>query len=107
MYAEVGIDPTDVFYVEAHGTGTSAGDGEELEAISSVFCKGCSSSTPLLIGSTKSNVGHTEAASGLVSGVKVLLSIQRGRIPGILHFQNPNPHIPSLVDGRLKVIRLH
>jgi len=102
-YAEAGLDPRDVFYVEAHGTGTSAGDGQELEAISSIFCDGRTASSPLLIGSTKSNMGHSEAASSLCSLIKVLLSIQRGVLPGNLHYQNPNPMITALSDGHLKV----
>ena len=49
-------------YVEAHGTGTKAGDPVELNALTAMFCKG--RTTPLRIGSTKSNMGHPEASSG-------------------------------------------
>lgn len=49
-------------YVEAHGTGTQAGDPQELNTIADVFCKGRDG--PLLVGSTKSNMGHPEPASG-------------------------------------------
>lgn len=62
VYEECGVRPTDITYVEAHGTGTKAGDPEELNSITDVFCKG--RQTPLLIGSTKSNMGHPEPASG-------------------------------------------
>lgn len=62
VYQEAGIDPKDVAYVEAHGTGTKAGDPQELNSITDVFCKGREG--PLLIGSTKSNMGHPEPASG-------------------------------------------
>ena len=63
VYRESGVDPSKVVYVEAHGTGTKAGDPQELNAIVDVFCtKG--RSQPLLIGSTKSNMGHPEPASG-------------------------------------------
>ena len=58
VYGEANINPSDVAYVEAHGTGTKAGDPEELNAITSVFCK--NRPGPLLIGSVKSNMGDPE-----------------------------------------------
>jgi fatty acid synthase len=104
-YKEAGICPSEVFYVEAHGTGTSAGDPEELQAISKVFCGSRTEKhPPLLIGSTKSNMGHAEPAASLCSVVKIALSIQHGVIPPNLHFMNPNPKVPALHDGRLKVL---
>ena len=102
VYKEAGINPNDVTYVEAHGTGTSVGDPEEVNSIAELFCK--NRKEPLLIGSVKSNMGHAEAASGLCSIVKVLLAMETGVIPGNLHFKNPNPDIPSLSDGRIKVV---
>ena len=62
MYSEARVDPTSVAYVEAHGTGTKAGDTPEINSIVDVFCKGRQG--PLMIGSTKSNMGHPEPASG-------------------------------------------
>lgn len=104
MYAEVNINPSEIAYVEAHGTGTKAGDPEELNAITSVFCKDRSAELgPVLIGSVKSNMGHPEPASGLCGVAKVLLAMQHGIIPPNLHFNSPNPDIPALLDGRIKV----
>ncbi|XP_068717598.1 fatty acid synthase-like [Montipora capricornis] len=105
VYAEAEISPADVVYVEAHGTGTKAGDLEELSTITSVFCNGRNSEMdPLLIGSVKSNIGHSEPASGLCGVAKVLLAMQHGVIPPNLHFNTPNPDIDSLHDGRIKVV---
>nr|XP_018905067.1 PREDICTED: fatty acid synthase [Bemisia tabaci]XP_018905075.1 PREDICTED: fatty acid synthase [Bemisia tabaci] len=101
-YAEVGINPADVAYVEAHGTGTKVGDPQEVNSIADVFTKGRNS--PLLIGSVKSNMGHSEPASGLCSIAKILIAMEAGVIPGNLHFKNPNPDIPALLDGRLQVV---
>ncbi|KAH8036375.1 hypothetical protein HPB51_000157 [Rhipicephalus microplus] len=61
-YSEVNVDPTKVVYVEAHGTGTKAGGIQELEAISNVICSPGREKS-LLIGSVKSNMGHSESAS--------------------------------------------
>jgi fatty acid synthase len=80
-----------------------AGDPQELNAIADVFCKDRDLNKPLLIGSVKSNMGHSEPASGLCSMAKVLLAMQEGKIPGNLHFQQPNPDIAALNDGRFKV----
>jgi fatty acid synthase len=102
IYAEAGVNPADVAYVEAHGTGTKVGDPEEVNSIADVFCKG--RAEPLLIGSVKSNMGHSEAASGMCSLAKVLIAMEDGYIPANLHFKSPNTSIPALSDGRLKVV---
>lgn len=62
VYSEACLDPSKVTYVEAHGTGTKAGDPQEVNTICDVFCK--DRNTPLKIGSVKSNMGHSEPASG-------------------------------------------
>lgn len=102
VYNEVGINPADVAYVEAHGTGTKVGDPQEVNSIADVFCK--NRTTPLLIGSVKSNMGHSEPASGLCSIAKVLIAMERGMIPGNLHFKEANKEIAALNDGRLQVV---
>ena len=63
VYSECGVNPSDVFYVEAHGTGTKVGDPQEINSIARVFCAN-GRKNPLVIGSTKSNMGHPEPASG-------------------------------------------
>lgn len=73
-----------------------------MNSIADVFCK--DRKTPLLIGSVKSNMGHSEPASGLCSIAKVVIAMESGVIPGNLHFKEPNTDIPALSDGRLQVI---
>lgn len=101
VYQESGVDPHDVVYVEAHGTGTKVGDPQEVNSIADFFCK--DRKTPLLIGSVKSNMGHSEPASGLCSFAKVVIAMESGVIPQNLHFTSPNLDIPALSDGRLQV----
>lgn len=101
LYKKVGIDPLDVHFVEAHGTGTKVGDPEECYAIDKVFCK--NRIEPLLIGSSKSNMGHCEGASGLCSIIKAIFTFQTGLIPPNINFSQVRQDIPALVSGRLKV----
>ncbi|KAL4702305.1 hypothetical protein ACJJTC_018435, partial [Scirpophaga incertulas] len=101
-FEEAGLRPQDVVYVEAHGTGTKVGDPQEVNAIAELFCK--DRSTPLLLGSVKSNMGHSEPASGLCSVAKMVVAMQRGVIPANLHYKSPNMDIPALSDGRIKVV---
>ncbi|CAL8264094.1 unnamed protein product [Arctogadus glacialis] len=102
LYEEAHIRPEEVEYIEAHGTGTKVGDPQEVNGIVSVFCQ--SEREPLLIGSTKSNMGHPEPASGLAALAKVVLSLERGVWAPNLHFSSPNTNIPALSDGRLRVV---
>jgi acyl transferase domain-containing protein/acyl carrier protein len=88
-----GVTPTDLDYIEAHGTGTSLGDPIELEALGGVFGKARRGSNPLWIGSVKTNMGHLEAAAGITSLIKLVLSLQHEEIPPHLHFQQPTSHV--------------
>jgi len=102
VYEEAKINPHDVSYMEAHGTGTKVGDPQEVNSIVDLFCK--DRKNPLLIGSVKSNMGHAEPCSGICSLAKLLLAMEAGVVPPNLHYQNPNPDIPGLLDGRLQVV---
>ncbi|WP_394848781.1 type I polyketide synthase [Pendulispora brunnea] len=98
---DAGISPRDVAYVEAHGTGTPVGDPIEASALGAVFAEG--RSTPLCIGSAKTNFGHLEPASGIVGLLKVALSLHHGELPPSLHFQTPRPGI-DFVAHKLEVV---
>uniref|UniRef100_A0A8C2HV47 Fatty acid synthase n=1 Tax=Cyprinus carpio TaxID=7962 RepID=A0A8C2HV47_CYPCA len=102
LYQDANISPEQVEYIEAHGTGTKVGDPQEVNGIVSVFCQ--SQRDPLLIGSTKSNMGHPEPASGLAALAKVVLSLEHGVWAPNIHFHDPNPDIPALTDGRVHVV---
>ena len=91
--AVAGIEPAQVVYLEAHGTGTPLGDPIEMEAVGKVLCQGRPKERPLLVGSVKTNIGHLEAAAGIASLIKVVLSLQHGEIPPHLHFRAPSPYI--------------
>nr|XP_050845903.1 fatty acid synthase-like [Vespula vulgaris] len=102
FYEECNIPMTCIPYIEAHGTGTRVGDHEELNAIDHIFTK--NRANPLKIGSLKSNIGHTEGASGISSVAKVIISMESGLIPPNVNFNIPRKDVQALMEGRLEVV---
>ena len=91
LYGALDIDPDALAFVEAHGTGTLAGDPVEAMAIGRAL--GRRRDKPLPIGSVKSNIGHLEPASGLMSLLKVSLALEHGLLPRSLFSERLNPDI--------------
>ncbi|MFC1975071.1 type I polyketide synthase [Chloroflexota bacterium] len=91
--ANAGVEPHQVSYIEAHGTGTSLGDPIEARALGTVFAQGRAEDNPVVIGSAKTNIGHTESAAGIAGLIKVVLALQHQEIPPHLHLKTLNPHI--------------
>ncbi|KAI6756980.1 hypothetical protein HG530_011578 [Fusarium avenaceum] len=80
---ESGVKPHGVSYIEMHGTGTQAGDAVEMKSVINTFASDYSRrpDQSLHLGSVKSNTGHGESASGVTALIKVLLMMQKNRIP--------------------------
>ncbi len=93
-YADAGVPPTSVGYVEAHGTGTRAGDPVEIGALGAVLGAGRGAGATCLVGSVKTNIGHTESAAGIAGLIKAALVLHQGEVPASLHFHEPNPQVP-------------
>lgn len=102
FYDDIQLDPTSLSYVEAHSTGTRVGDPEECRALDNIFCQ--NRKQPLLVGSVKSNIGHTESSSGVCSIAKVILTFENGQIPPNIHFEKIRPSIPALAENRMVVV---
>ncbi|KAL9061607.1 MAG: hypothetical protein Q9162_000139, partial [Coniocarpon cinnabarinum] len=106
-YAVASLDPSDTDYVECHGTGTATGDPTEIEALVRAFPqvrKSAGDYHPLLVGSVKSGLGHSEATSGITSIIKATLALERRTIPATIGIQELNPKIPWR-DMNLEVVR--
>ena len=101
VYKAAGLDPLETSFVEAHGTGTAIGDPIEASAIGEVFRRP-NNTTPLYVGSLKSNIGHLEGTSGVVSIIKVVLMLEKGFILPNCDFKATNPKIP-MADWNMKV----
>jgi len=91
--ADAGVPAAAVGYVEAHGTGTPLGDPIELRALARVYGEGRPATSPLIVGSVKTNIGHLEAAAGIAGVIKTVLALEQGEIPAQLHFTTPTPHV--------------
>ena len=91
VYRQSGVSPESLAYVEAHGTGTRVGDPVEASALGKAL--GRFRARPLPVGSIKTNIGHTEPASGLAGLVKAMLVLEHDEAPPSLHFDKPNPNI--------------
>ncbi|MFI9432600.1 amino acid adenylation domain-containing protein [Streptosporangium sp. NPDC052375] len=91
---DAGISPDEIGMVEAHGSGTPLGDAIEVEALTRAFrAAGARDTGHCALGAVKTNIGHTDAASGIAGFIKAVLSVRHGQIPGNLHLDSPNPQL--------------
>ncbi|KAI1141492.1 putative polyketide synthase [Hypoxylon sp. FL0543] len=96
------FDPDLTGYFECHGTGTPVGDPIEVSALGKVFAPG-RHDEPLLIGSIKPNLGHSEPASAMSQIMKAVLALEHGEIPATIGIQTFNPAI-NFEEARVKVV---
>lgn len=94
VYERANISPRDTGFIEAHGTGTKVGDPIEAHALHRVFGDGRTKRAPLYIGSVKSNIGHLENTSGIISVIKACLMLEKGFILPNVNFEKANEAIP-------------
>ncbi|WP_437624451.1 SDR family NAD(P)-dependent oxidoreductase [Sorangium sp. So ce1151] len=107
VHRRAGIDPAAIDYIVTHGTGTRLGDPVEINALTDAFKGVRHEEAFCALTSTKTNVGHTFAASGLVSLVGLVQALRHETIPASLHCEQLSDYIdwsrsPFFVNTRNK-----
>jgi iterative type I PKS product template protein len=99
LLGQAGVDANEVGYIEMHGTGTQVGDSVEMKTVQKVFSQSRSPDNPLHVGAVKAAVGHSEAASGIVSLLKVVLMLRKNKIP-------PQPGYPFALNHKFSKLNV-
>ncbi len=102
-WKEANIEAEHLSYIEAHGYATTFGDPIEIKSLKEAFNKHTKKRQFCGIGSLKGNIGHTVAASGIASLLKVILAMKHKKIPATLNYSQPNQYI-NLSDSPLYII---
>ena len=94
---KAGVNARSISYMEAHGTGTELGDPIEMTGLTQAFKEDTTDTGFCALGSAKSNLGHLEAAAGILGLTKVILQMKHKTIVPTLHAEKLNPNINFVI----------
>ena len=87
------VSAEEIGLMEAHGTATKIGDPIEVSGLKQAWERDTQKKQFCAIGSVKANVGHADAAAGIVGLLKVILSLKHKTIPPLVNYETPNSEI--------------
>ncbi|CAJ1432419.1 unnamed protein product [Effrenium voratum] len=96
--------PSEVDCFETHGTGTALGDPIEVGAFRRIYVQS-PRVQPLLVTSSKTNLGHLEGCAGMAGFIKCALQVMRCECSPNIHLRERNPHLETEGDSRLSSCR--
>ena len=86
--ADAGMPLAQVDYINAHATSTIIGDAVEAKAIRLLFK---SRTDKIAINATKSLIGHTLGAAGVIGGIASVMALHTGHIHPTVNYDDPDP----------------
>jgi len=86
--AGVGLEEVD--YINAHGTSTELNDRYETMAIKEVFGE---RSYQIPVSSSKSMIGHTIGAAGVIEAIITVLSLKNNMLTPTINYTDPDPEL--------------
>jgi len=84
------VEPAEVDYINAHGTSTVLNDKFETMAIKRIFGE---RAAKIPVSSSKSMIGHTVGAAGVIEGVITVMSMVNDVITPTINLDIPDPEL--------------
>ena len=90
-YEQAKVSPSTVELLEGHGTGTTVGDATEVRALNEVYSSDLRPhpGSWCALGSVKSQIGHTKAASGVAALIKASMALHHRVLPPTIKVTEP------------------
>ena len=93
IYDQYHINPETIQYIIPQSLGSKLGDPIEIQVLTDTFAKYTGKKQYCAIGSVKPLIGHTFAASGVVSLISMLMAMKHRTILAMNNYETSNEYI--------------